>query len=382
MRVLMLARFLPQEGSTTHMYTLAKGLIERGHRVSIASAGHNGSAGAIRIYQESIADGVQHIWMPFPRRPHFGFWGRFLQAIVYFVAAPVSLFQIAKFKPDVIHVHYPVTSYLASIYRLLTGRKFVTTHHIAQIPRHPLNRKADIVVAISTQLRDELIHVHGYEPDCVSLIHNGVEDSRFESLKRAGRAEILKAVDLSGVDDRVIVGFVGSISQRKGLDVLLRAVVALDKSRFYLVIVGDGDHDWLRGLISAYQLEDNVSVSGFSQPEPFYAAFDILVLPSRREGFPLVPLEAMMSGVLVVRSDVEGAAEQIESGVTGILFESENAVELGQILEDLIRDPSAASAVAACGQESAIARFSVKSMLDKIEAQYGRLVRARSAQES
>ncbi|MFP3339836.1 glycosyltransferase, partial [Micrococcus sp. SIMBA_131] len=84
----------------------------------------------------------------FPLNTMYGFWGKVSQMLLYTFVIPKVIFMMWKIKPDVIHVHYPVTSYLAKIYGKITGRKFLTTHHISGIPKHPLHKKADAVIAI------------------------------------------------------------------------------------------------------------------------------------------------------------------------------------------------------------------------------------------
>lgn len=71
MKVVFLARYLPQEGSTTHMYTLAKGLIDRGHEIHVVSAGPKQDESAIKIYREMIDYGIKHHKVGFPLKKKF-----------------------------------------------------------------------------------------------------------------------------------------------------------------------------------------------------------------------------------------------------------------------------------------------------------------------
>lgn len=369
----MLARYLPQEGSTTHIYTLSKALVARGHKVAIASSGHNGSEGAIAIYEKSIADGVDHIKMPFPLKPSFGMGGKLKQAIQYLSALPVAYSKISAWKPDVIHVHYPVVSFLADFYRRRTGKRYVMTYHISGILKHPLHRKADVAIAISTSLQKEIINDFKYDADKVVLVHNGVEIERFRNVKNRDRESSLRSIGLERYSDKTIIGFLGSINQRKGLDVLLRAAAQLDRNSFHIVLVGDGNRQWLDSLIAETGMGKSVSVFNFADPEPFYAAFDVFVLPSRKEGFPLVAIESMVSGILTIRSNTEGAEDQIDHGVTGYLFENENDDQLHSILHGILREKDVNKTIAAAGQHVAIERFSVDSMVNKTEEIYRNL---------
>lgn len=375
MRILLLARYLPAEGSTTHMYTLARELIARGHRVAIGSAGHDGSEAAIKIFNDALSDGIQHLKMPFPLMPNYNGLGKLRQALIYLLGSPISMFLIARWKPDVIHVHYPVTSFLATFYRHFTKVKFLMTYHISGVPKHPLHQKGDMAVAISSELQKEIISKFGYEKNTVHLVHNGIELDRFTTLDESRKSSIFKQIGLESVENKIIVGFIGTISARKGVDILLDAFRSLDKNKFHLVLVGDGDTAWLRELISNNQLHQNVSIFPFSKPEDFYSIFDVFVLPSRKEGFPLVIPEAMASGILTIRSNVEGATDQITDGVTGFLFDNEDSARLSELLQALPNGTYKTSDIANAGREKAIKAFGVKQMVDKTEKIYHELTR-------
>lgn len=370
MKILLLARYLPAEGSTTHMYTLAKELIERGHEVAIASAGPDDNEAAIKIFRDTLGNGVEHLKMPFPLKPSYSAVGKLRQALIYIAGAPLSLFRITRWKPDVVHVHYPVTSFLAVCYRRFSKVKFVITYHITGIPKHPLHRRGDRAIAISGELQQEIVNNFNYEQHAVHLVHNGIELSRFTTLNNPRRLFSCRQLGLASAANKIIVGFMGTISPRKGLDILLDSFSALDKNKFHLVVVGDGDTEWLEDLIENHQLHESVSIFPFSKPEDFYSIFDVFVLPSRKEGFPLVPLEAMASGVLTIRSNVEGATDQIIDGVTGFLFDSEDSARLSELLNSISNGAYDTFAIATAGREKVVEAFGVSRMVDKTERIY------------
>ena len=354
MKILYLARFLPDEGSTTHMYTLAQGFIDRGHEVHMISAGPTDHQGAIGIFNEISRYGLHHHKVRFPLNHMNGFRGKMGQMLKYTLVIPEVISIMRKIKPDVIHVHYPVTSYLAKIYGKITGRKFLTTHHISGIPKHPLHKKADAVIAISRELESELLDQFQYNPSQINLIFNGVPMEKFNrSIEVTSKKERKKELGIP--DEKVIIGYVGSYSHRKGLDVLMDAFAKV-KGKAHLVLLGDGDTKWVNTLIVSNGLIDKVTLHPFQDPVKFYAAFDVLVLPSRKEGFPLVPLEAMMMGVPTVRSNVEGAKDQIEHQVDGYIFENENAEDLCLYLNVLVSDEDLRATMGRKARLKAIAR--------------------------
>lgn len=364
MKILYLARFLPEEGSTTHMYTLAKGMIERGHEVHMISAGPTSNKGSVSIFNDVINYGLNHHKVRFPINTSYNSLGKIIQLLKYLLVTPRVLFLLLKLRPDIIHVHYPVTSYLAKLYSKLTGVKYVTTHHISGIPKHPLHKKADYVVAISRELKEELQNQFHYTEDQVKLIFNGVSVDRFsQKIDRTDKEKCKRKIGLSG--NEVVIGFVGSLSHRKGIDVLIEAIAKLNRD-CHVVILGDGELEWVTSLVNDAGLKEKVTFEAFQDPIKFYQTFDVLVLPSRKEGFPLVPLEAMMMGVPTIRSEVEGARDQIEHGVDGYLFRNEDSGDLSEFLNLLIEDVNLREVMGERAREKAVNHFSEKKMIDQL----------------
>src|SRR5690606_6202995 len=94
----------------------------------------------------------------------------------------------------------------------------------------------------------------------------------------------------------------------------------------------------------------------------FYGIFDIFVFPSRLEGFGLVVVEAMMSECCVVRSNTQGAYDQIDHGKDGFIFENNNFEQLADLLEDIINDEDLRTKIAKAGKEKALNKFTIKEM--------------------
>lgn len=244
MKIVFLARYLPAEGSTVQIYALAAGLIEQHHEVHVLSAGPGEDPAAKRLFAQSEAKGVQHHKVGFPLLPSFSPVGKLIQLFTYFSALSGTLWLLFRIRPDVIHVHYPVTSFIAKIFGLITHTPFVVTHHIMGIPRHPLNWRGDAAIAISSDLEKDLVERFGYSPENVHRVFNGVDTDRFHPPSARDR-ETARAT-LGFPSDELLILFVGSIEHRKGLDVLLDALSRCEVPRPHVVIMGDGDEAWLR----------------------------------------------------------------------------------------------------------------------------------------
>ncbi|WP_026391639.1 glycosyltransferase family 4 protein [Haploplasma modicum] len=359
MKIVFLARFLPAEGSTTHMYTLASELIKIGHDVTIISAGPSKKKSDIDLFNESKSKGINHYIVKFPLKKYNTFIGKIFMLFKYILVYPKVSRFIRKNQTDIVHCHYPVTTYIPAIMRFFNKKyKFITTHHIIGIPKHPLNRMANKVIAISDELEKELEYTYGYKGEDIIKIYNGVSTDFYISNydKKIYKKEI-------NIDpDIFTIGFVGSFSYRKGIDILLSSLEDIDE-KYQVVLLGEGSY--LKEIISNYNIKGLLHIRDFNSPINYYKAFDCLILPSRQEGFPLVPIEAMLSQTVVIRSGIEGASQQIINNETGFLFENENIKELTNYIELLMNNKQLKNELAINGQKFAHERFTSKIMMEK-----------------
>ena len=363
MKIVFLSKFLTQGGSALHQYSLANNLIKMGHEVYIVSSGPINNEVAKKKFEESKKYGIKHFNINFPHKYHSNILSKMYLLFRYILVIPKFFIFIIKYKPDIIHVHYPVTSYLAKLNGIFFKKKFVSTYHIGGIPKHILHCNADYAIAISDELKEELVNRFGYKKEQVYLINNGVSSKIFDNKPLIDREKVLKKRGLP--NDKIIIGFVGAFNERKGLDILFKALSGIKEDIFHLVLVGDGDRNWLNLLIKENHLETKVSIFSFQNPYIFYQLFSFFVLPSRREGFPLVVIEAMMMGLPIIRSDTQGASEQVNHGVNGFLFKNEDSNELKYYCMKLLKNENLRISMGKKSREIAINKFDENTMAQK-----------------
>jgi glycosyltransferase involved in cell wall biosynthesis len=191
---------------------------------------------------------------------------------------------------------------------------------------------AQRIVAVSEALGEAVAQL-GLPREKIVVQHNAVDGDRFVIRdRRAARAEL-------GVpSDRPLIGYVGNLRPEKGGDVLLEAMallVARDARPVDLAMIGGGPYEAeLHQLAAARQLGERVRFLGVKVHDEvprWLSAFDVLCLPSRREGCPNVVLEALASGRPVVASAVGGVPELLRRD-NGILVPSERPDELADAL--------------------------------------------------
>jgi glycosyltransferase involved in cell wall biosynthesis len=219
------------------------------------------------------------------------------------------------------------------------------------------------VLVISASEREFLVRERVVSAGKAEVIANGslagVDLARFradESVRRAVRARL-------GVPDTdAVVLFLGRLTRDKGVLDLARAVAALAgrHREAHLVLVGP-DEDDLRSAIEreCRDCADRLHFHGLSDaPEQFIAAADVIALPSHREGFGNVIIEAAAAGVPAVASRIYGIQDAVIDGETGLLHPPGDVQAIAGMLEKLIEDPELRRSFGARARERAAARFS------------------------
>ena len=176
-----------------------------------------------------------------------------------------------------------------------------------------------------------------------------------------------------------VIGLVGRITPGKGHHVLLEAIAELARRgrQVQVVFVGAPDPNnaedeaYLRQLkrsVHDFGLETRVCWAGYqADPDPYYAALDVLVMPSIvREGLGMVALEALQWGVPVVGSRLGGILEIVHDGVNGLLFPAGDSAALAGSLERVLADSALRARLQAGARPSVDDRFSVPSFRSSI----------------
>jgi len=176
------------------------------------------------------------------------------------------------------------------------------------------------IVVPSEQLRRLATEVWRFPPGKVLHIPNGTDCDRFPAEPDPGLA-----TRVARTRGEVIVGTVAALRPEKNLPRLLRAFAALPQATATrLVIAGDGpERKRLERLIHKLDLSEEVGLLGHvphDQIDAHYAMADIVVLTSRSEGIPLVMMEAMAMGKVVLAPDMTGIPELVIPGQTGFLY--------------------------------------------------------------
>lgn len=271
-------------------------------------------------------------------------------------------------RPAVVHAHLYASAAAAVVATRGLAVPVVLTEHTeapwrgrrARAVSRWVYRRADHVVAVSSAIRDTLLHSYR------------LPDGRVDMLLPATAAP-LPAPGRAGRGPAAVVGMVGRLVPEKGVDVFLRAASlvtsAVPAARF--VVVGDGPlRSALEERAASLGLGAVVTFTGFRADAPvLMAGLDVLVVPSRSDGSPLVVCEAMAAGIPVVASRVGGLPDLVAHGDSGLLVEPDDPEGLARTLVRLLRDPAAAQALGRRGRQLAGARSHAR-LVDRMTEVY------------
>jgi glycosyltransferase involved in cell wall biosynthesis len=221
-------------------------------------------------------------------------------------------------------------------------------------------RRASRVAALWPGSRDVIVEHFGVPPERVRVIPNARPAAQFPEVSEEAQAEsrLRLAIDRGGP----VAVYLGALSHEKGPDVLLDA---LQRMRGWTIVLAGG------GPLRS-ELEHRVGsgpntvrfIGQTDDPAAVLAAADVVVLPSRTEGLPGVAIEAGLSGLPVVATDVGGTNEVVVDGTTGVLVPPEDPAAFAEAMEIAL---SHRSQFGAAARRRCLSKFELEVVVDQWE---------------
>lgn len=284
------------------------------------------------------------------------------------VLAPFKLRAIIrKYGINLIHTHMKLDSELILPLASKIGIPTVCTVHNTDEDLYCI--PADRTTAISRAVESDLLQ-RGVSSERVSLVPNGIPIDDFERPRNGFRARYGLA------ESDIVVGAVCRLIPRKGMDILIRATAKCPGTK--LVLAGYGKPKYaryLRNMAEELGVSERVIFTGrVEDPFSIYASLDVFAMPSRREGFGITMLEAMVAGVPVVASSIGGIPEVISNDKTGLLVPPDDPDALADAIRLLTTDKELACRIISAAGTMVRERYSVQKMADGFEGVYNILL--------
>lgn len=372
-----------------HVFTVPESLLflrgqagwmrERGHELHVVTSPGEG------ILDFERAEGVPVHQVPMPRAitP-----GRDALALARLVAL------IRRLGPDLVHAHTPKGGLLGTLAARAAGIP-VRLYHLRGLalatatgPKRAVLTAAERTsCSVSTHilcnahsLRAEALDLGLCAPEKIEVLlagsGNGVDaKGRFDParLPLGTREAVRKELEVPA--DALVVGFVGRLVGDKGVRELADAWRLLREERpdAHLVLVGRFEEkDAVPSEVrTALEADARVHLAGYQKdPARLYAAMDVVALPTYREGFPNVPLEAAAMRLPVVSTKVAGCVDAVADGKTGLLVEPRDPGGLLEALRRYASDPALRRAHGEAGRARVEKLFARERLWEALEHVY------------
>lgn len=281
-------------------------------------------------------------------------------------------------RPHVLHSHLFQASRSASPIGWMYGVPLIVeTPHLREQWRkgwlkgsfavdRAVGRCIDYFIAVSEAQRRYLVEEKGLRQEKVVVIRNGADLGRFDPAHEAPpewRARLGIAVG-----DPVVV-VLARLDPQKGHHVLLNALPQVRKEfpRVHVLCVGDGSlREELRQRARDLALEDCVRFIGYqTNPGDWLALADLTVLPSHFEGLPIAAIESLAMEKPMVATEVDGTAEVVLDGKTGLTVPPGQPTRLTEAICRLLRDPDLRQRLGRAGRDWVKQRFSQEEQVRK-----------------
>ncbi len=371
-------------GPALHVSYLSAGLRERGYE-TILVAGNVGQG------EQSMAYVADDLGVPVVTIPHLH---REISPVRDLLAT-IRLARIIRTeRPAILHTHTAKAGAVGRVAALLAGRRrppiIVHTFHghvlrgyfgrfwtgVFRLLERVLARITDVLVAVSPEVRDELVAFGVAPATKFRVIRLGIELDERLSPDGTARAETRRVMGVA--DERFVVGWIGRMTAVKRTDVVLESFRRLRDEGVdaVLCLVGDGpDRHSVENLAGGLGIMRDSLFPGYQEDVgPFFAAFDVFVLPSGNEGTPVTAIEALASGCPVVATRVGGVPDVVTDGEDGFLVDPGDVEGLAASLARLANDPALRARMGGAGRERMRSRYAVDRLIDDVDRLYGELL--------
>lgn len=276
-----------------------------------------------------------------------------LISLTYHKYNPFSFLKIVKLckqhKINIVHAHLQKSIISCLLTGFFCDVKIIIHEHgpifrrgtgcIYRFLLKLLAKKASVAIGNSKATIEALKQTAGFAEQSTYVVPNFVDFARFNHTlydRQNARGT------LGIAQDKKVVGFVGRLDRCKGVDLLIKAAAILCNKdpQYQFIITGQGtQRNQLEQLVIQLGLKENVTFTGLCKnPPEIISAFDIAVVPSRREAFGIAAIEFMRMKIPVIASPVGGLGEVVQHNKTGILLDNLSTENIALAVDSLMQD--------------------------------------------
>jgi len=196
-------------------------------------------------------------------------------------------------------------------------------------------QRARRAIAVTEAVAQDIVDVHGFPRELIDVIRPPVELSTFQ--RAVDGAELRAELGIS--PGEILLLFVGHDFARKGLGAAIAALPLLPGD-VRLAVVGEGNRSEFEARAAEAGVRQRVLFSGGThQPERYFAAADVFVLPTRQDPWGITLIEAMAAGVPVVTTAAAGSSAAVRAAGAGLVLDDDSPSALAAAVASLVDDP-------------------------------------------
>jgi len=373
-------------GPALHVAYLSEGLRERGYDTTLV-------AGTLARGEDSMSFVAEELGVRVERVPELS---REISPLRDLRAILRLAQLIRRERPQILHTHTAKAGAVGRIAALAAGhaRPPIIVHtfhgHVLRGYFDPvraygfrlferwLATKTTTLIAVSPQVRDDLVHLGVAPREKFTVIRLGIELDERISAPDGARAETRRLLGVP--QDAFVVGWIGRMTGVKNTDQVLAALKLLRDRGVdaYLCMVGDGpDRERLERRAHDLGVVKRCLFLGYQEEVArFYAAFDGMILTSVNEGTPVSAIESLAAGRPVVATRVGGVPDVVDDGEDGFLVDPGSTEQLADRLEELARNPELREQMGERGRARVPSRYAVTRLVEDMDRLYKSLLAA------
>jgi glycosyltransferase involved in cell wall biosynthesis len=373
-------------GPALHVAYLTAGLRERGYETTLVAGTLARGEDSMAFVADSLGVGVERV--------------EALQREISPLRDVLAIVRLARIirrvRPHILHTHTAKAGAVGRLAALVArdARPPIVVHtfhgHVLRGYFGPLRSRAfallerllaratTCLVAVSPQVRDDLLRLGIGRPQQFTVIRLGIELDERVHARTNGRVDTRRLLGIS--PDAFTVGWIGRMTGVKRTDDVLLAFRSLLARgvEARLCMVGDGPDraDVERRAHELGVMRETLFLGYQEDVAPYFAAFDAFVLPSANEGTPVTTIEALAAGRPVVATSVGGVPDVVRDGEDGFLVPAGDVNALAGRLAELAHDPGLRERMGAAGRERVLPRYAVERLVDDVDRLYRSLLEA------
>ena len=280
-----------------------------------------------------------------------------------FVSSVSKLTSLVKqHKIDIIHSHHRYYELLANS---IPGKNHKTVSTALSIvdKRYFVDYKSDKIIAVSNAVKEMLLKKFGVKENRIEIIPNFVDSEEIQTGNQ-------NQVELSHKKNTFTILSAGRFHPEKDRMTLLKAMALLNDRNIKLILIGDGDEETsLRKFANEKKLNVEFIASQTNLKKYFNTA-DMCILTSVRDPLPSFMLQSGLYGKPFAGSNIDGIAEVITNGTTGILFPAKDEKSVAEAISYLMTNPGDSNTMAGNLHKLIMRDYTDKAVIPKIEKLY------------